>query len=74
MSLGSKYLSPNFQEYQNNISINHAIEESIMLEQQQKKKFALFSKKNDNDNNNDNLNDPIKLEEKTTINNKKNCC
>ena len=41
-----------------------------MLEQEQKKKFELFTKKN-----NDNLNDSFKLEEKnTSINNKKNCC
>ena len=40
-----------------------------MLEQEQKKKFELFTKKNDN------LNDSFKLKKKQTpINNKKNCC
>ena len=88
ISLGSKYLDPDYTEDDDKKPLNQAIEESIMLEQNEEKKFKSFSKnigKSNNSNNSNNRNNfkkndklnnnKIKLDEKDlTDNKKKKCC
>ena len=85
ISLGSKYLDPDYKEDDDKKPLNQAIEESIMLEQNKEKKFKSFSKnisKSNDSKNSNNIkkndkfnNNKIKLDEKDlTNNNKKKCC